>query len=522
MTDNTFDRFVRDKLRDHQSSVPPGLWEKIERKKDKDRKGGFFLPSIALWGVLLFVVAGVGIGYYLSKTDGNSSNNLGQVTETAAAKKGGEVTGVEKNNTPSSSNAGNEDDHTTNTSTGIDTRDNTNNSVTADKNNPDNTRVNIVPRNRKADTDGIAMAPKKKGRGIRNRTPGQTTKNPAKYDSGGNLIGTGSELAAVRKPKTTKRGNNWGSGKDYLFNQDEPQQTITGREDVVLKNHSLLTRGKTAYNLRSLATGLKENLDLSDVKIISIDCPPNGRIRRNDWYLEVYGSPDLVIKSVKSNSNAALVSKKDSTESQQVSYTAGFRISKSIGENLLLKTGLQFSQINERFDLRTENERRIITVVTIRTVQGSTGADSTISDTSTVEQIGYRLQRSYNRYRSIDIPILLSYEFGNENLKFAVNAGAIVNLYSWYSGNTLNDSLGVVSLGSKGTGVYKQNIGVGMYAGFSIIKPVSGKFDLFLEPYFRYNFSNMSRSSGYSQRFNAMGINLGIRYKLKGQRSGEN
>jgi hypothetical protein len=50
MTDNTFDKFVRDKLRDHPSAVPPGLWEKIERKKDKDPKGGFFLPRIACSG----------------------------------------------------------------------------------------------------------------------------------------------------------------------------------------------------------------------------------------------------------------------------------------------------------------------------------------------------------------------------------------------------------------------------------------------------------------------------------------
>jgi hypothetical protein len=150
-------------------------------------------------------------------------------------------------------------------------------------------------------------------------------------------------------------------------------------------------------------------------------------------------------------------------------------------------------------------------------VIGASGADSTISDTSTVEQIGYRLQRTYNRYRSIDIPLLLSYEFGNDNLKFAVNTGAIINLYSWYEGNTINDSLAVVSMSSKGSGVYKQNIGVGLYAGLSVIKPVSKKFDVFLEPYFRYNLSNMSGSAGYSQRFNAMGINLGIRYKLKGR-----
>jgi hypothetical protein len=51
----------------------------------------------------------------------------------------------------------------------------------------------------------------------------------------------------------------------------------------------------------------------------------------------VYGSPDIVMKSVKASGNTTLVSKKDSIESQQVSFTGGFRISKSIGEHLLVR-----------------------------------------------------------------------------------------------------------------------------------------------------------------------------------------
>ena len=132
------------------------------------------------------------------------------------------------------------------------------------------------------------------------------------------------------------------------------------------------------------------------------------------------------------------------------------------------------------------------------------------------------MQRTYNKYRSLDIPLLLSYEFGNEKLKFAINAGAIINLRSWYSGNTLNDSLAVVPIDSKSSGMYKQNIGVGLYAGVSIIKPVTNRFDVFLEPHFRYNFSNMSKTAGYSQRFNAAGLSFGIRYRINRQRSGIN
>jgi hypothetical protein len=518
MTDNTFDKFVRDKLRDHPSAVPTGLWEKIERKKDKGPKGGFFLPRTMLWAGLFVIVAGAGIGYYLSGNN-DSNSNISEVREnTASTNNNGNA------NTPavpSSANAGGQDE---NNGTGDNNITNTNNS-TGTGNNINSDPKAVIPG---AGTDHDADI-------HRNNSDGNNSDVSVKDRSrqSDNVPGNKNGATIAHKegniPVTTVDRQNDRNTGAFISGRKNTRKKTTGIGPLLTvkpadvpattpeENRISFTAGKTAYNLRSLANFGSNNYNLSELKIIGIDCPPRGDERRNDWYLEVYGSPDIVMKSVKASGNTSFVSKKDSTESQQVSFTGGFRISKSIGEHLLVKTGLQYSQINERFDLRTENERRIITVVTIRTVIGPGGADSTISDTSTVEQIGYRLQRTYNRYRSIDIPLLLSYEFGNDNLKFAINTGAIFNLYSWYEGNTINDSLAVVSMSSKGSGVYKQNIGVGLYAGLSVIKPISKKFDVFLEPYFRYNFSNMSRSAGYSQRFNAMGINLGIRYKLKGR-----
>ena len=530
MTDNMFDKFVRDKLADHQSAVPPGLWDKIERKKDKDPKGGFFLPGKALWAGLIIVAAGIGITWYATRNNNIGNYGLATTTEqTAAASNGGNTNTVSEKNNDKGKDA-------VNTITG------TEEIKAADDNNNDNKGSGLNENNSSSAATSSHNAQKSTPSADEDVSTNDVSKKSAAYsnrngDKGKLITETTTILpeenkitlhsnnnASVLMQSTSAKENKTKKKRRPLIEPDRPVNgqdlSPSANEDTYSK--LLLAHGKTAYNLRTFTASSAADYNLSDLKIIGIDCPPNGRIRRNDWYVEVYGSPDIVMKSVKAQGNTSVVSKKDSTESQQLSFTAGFRISKSIGENLLLKTGLQFSQINERFDLRTENERRIITVVTIRTVIGSNGADSTISDTSSFEQIGYRLQRTYNRYRSIDIPILLSYEFGGDNLRFAVTAGPVINLYSWYSGNTINDSLNVVSISSKGPGVYKTNIGFGVFAGFSIMKPVSPKLDVFAEPYFRYNFSNMSRSAGYTQRFNAMGINLGIRYKFKGQRSGMN
>lgn len=490
-----FDKFVRDKLRDHQSPVPQGLWEKIERKKDKRPKAGYWRRPAAWAG--LFLAGSLGVAYLLMQ--GPVKQDVDQADPTAMVNNGSGSGSAADNTAPAANNK------TTTTLSSTNDLNNQGQGITANQPGAEN-----------------SIGGEQHMAGLQ-ANPGLQSSTGLNNGSQGNTPGRTSAITASRFPvKSVFNNSTQPAGLPGNTSQGVNRPSLlpatTPEEQQVEKYR--FSKGNT-YGYSPLL-GLKTNdqLSLASFRIVGIDCPPNGREGRNDWYLEIYGSPDLPMKSVDGSGNAGYLAMKDSTESSLLSYTAGFRISKSIGRNLLIKSGLQYSQINERFSLRTENERRIITVVTIRNVMTPSGGDSTVSDTSTLMQIGYRVQKSFNKYRSLDIPLLLSYEFGNDNLQFAVNAGAIFNLYSWYSGNTLNDSLTVVPIGSKSTGIYKQNIGVGVYAGFSIIKPVSGKLDVFAEPYFRYNLSNMTRNSVYTQRFNAVGLSLGLRYKLNGQRPG--
>jgi hypothetical protein len=277
----------------------------------------------------------------------------------------------------------------------------------------------------------------------------------------------------------------------------------------------------SVFSLKNLSALENKNRKLSDIRLSSVDCPPNGVLGRNDLYIELYGSPDYTMKSTKASSASnSFINKKDSTETQTGGFTAGFRLSKAFSNNMMLKAGLQYSQLNERFDLRTENERKQITVITTRTVIRGPGDTLFISDTTVQDVIGYRVKRTYNTYRNIEIPVLIGYEFGGEKWRYGINAGVIVNLKSWYSGEALDTSFMAASLSSKSVGMKKSSVGLGLYAGFSIIKPIGNKLDVFAEPYFRYNLSQMESSAGYKQRFSAAGLNIGIRYRLKGKGTG--
>jgi opacity protein-like surface antigen len=213
----------------------------------------------------------------------------------------------------------------------------------------------------------------------------------------------------------------------------------------------------------------------------------------------------------------------DSATKMNGGFTFGLRISKTISDNLLIKSGLQYTQRNEQFASKSDSIITTTSVVTVRTiVRGSGLSDTTVRDTATVQQIGYRKRVTNNHYKSLEIPLLLSYENGNDKWHYAINGGIIANLTSWYQGETLDTSFQLVPLGAKNTnGFYKSNLNLSLYAGVSIIRNISNRLDIFAEPYFRYGISNTNTSTaGYSQRFNATGLTLGIRYKLNNKGSG--
>jgi len=269
-------------------------------------------------------------------------------------------------------------------------------------------------------------------------------------------------------------------------------------------------------NLQSL-TSLSSLMNNKATGVNIIGCP-NGSYA--DWFIEVYASTDYTMKSVLSYGlSQTFLQRKDSSEKMLMGFTAGLRLTKRINDRLILKTGLQYAQINEQFALRTENERKTTTVIVSRTISRAQG-DTTISDTTSVTEIGYRVQKNINHYRRIELPLSIGYEFGRDGDKWrlGLNGGAIINLSSWYEGQTIDTSNNVISISNKDAGVYKKSAGIALFAGASITRKINDNLDVFAEPYFRYDLSGMASSVGYTQKFHTAGIAIGARIKLNNRR----
>jgi hypothetical protein len=239
------------------------------------------------------------------------------------------------------------------------------------------------------------------------------------------------------------------------------------------------------------------------------DCPSFEKdASGNKEYLEFYLGPDYAIRSLHDTGNSAYLQKRKESTKFQSAFSAGVRYTKVFNNSMSVRGGVNYSQINEKFTFKQGN---LIQVTYIINANGDTIGSYTTT--------GTRYKTTINRYRSIDIPIVVGYEVGNGKWHANINAGAVVNIYSWQKGDVLDTAGRPVSITTgKNSSPYqfKTNAGVGFIGAVSVYYKLTDKLHLMAEPYFRYNFSPMNKETiTLKQKYQTVGLRLGVRFDLK-------
>lgn len=313
-------------------------------------------------------------------------------------------------------------------------------------------------------------------------------------------------------------------------NEENPFSIANGNLMSQRKGNALTTLGyslpRLSGGMNPLFTGKQGASELRNKLLSNIilpDCPSvEDNAAGNKKYIDVYFGPDFGMRNFGSFSSDSttrnyLQKRKESTRFASA-FSAGIRYTKVFNNGMSLRSGLNYSQINEKFQYLNPRDIRYILVITPRDII-SGGNVVTVYDTVRYTQTGTREKTTYNRYRSIDIPLQLGYEFGNGRLHTNISAGAIVNLYSWHKGDVLDSAYQPVSITTgKGSSAYgfKTNIGVGFLGSVSLYYKLTSRMHLLAEPYFRYNLQPMTRDNqNITQKYSTLGLRLGVRWDLK-------
>jgi hypothetical protein len=471
MTDKKFDNLFKESFSGYSPDVPSYIWDNIAAEKKKKRPAAFWLnkkTALLLFGTLLLLVSAG--SYYIFYKKENSEGiiaheNNGSRQETVSTIPAAVIQPENKAGTASSK------------STKI-VSEKTGNNATAGS----------------ETTDHFGITP----------------------------LSSSTNSLLTKEIKTRKNNNAAFSSRNRPFPVKRMQlQKVTsvdtyepmiGEEDGYNGNANTEILLLTVDGFRDLIKHTTESkLSKSSLKPftpavkVSEECPG---APSNKYYIDAYISPDYAIKKYSDTGISTLVAKRKESLRFHSAFSAGLRYTRVFNNGMSVRTGFNFSQINEKFSYAQEN---VVQIVYVINNQGDT--------TDSYYVRGTRYKNSYNNYRTIDVPLVLGYELGNEKLRANINAGAVINIYSWQNGQTLDNDGNLVSIttGKQNNPYqYKTNVGIGFTAGASLYYKLNNRLYAMAEPYFRYNFSPMNKEAvSIQERFTTIGLRLGIRVDIK-------
>jgi len=503
MQNAPLDEHVKKRLGDYEPEVPPHIWENIMARKDKKRPFGLWLSLFQhkqrlLVAVLALVISGACITLFLYNKQSTKNISSIQLNDKSSAQQNAEekVNSIEQirvNNLPDKPNS---------------TADNIDVSNT-DETPKEHLKDAVVPATTETVKSTVSVPAqdlsKKKTTKLVALTKGENKNN---QDTENEIINDRDDKKANHRNKLTRKAN---SSNAVSVISSESETDISLEDELPVSK--LNPAGKDLYLDRlilSLQSMYPEKSFLGTIKkpnipTVSIPCPESERdAAANKRYFEIYGGPDYAIRSFDDTANSAYMQKRKESTRFASAFSAGIRYTRVFNNAMSFRTGINFSQVNEKFTFVQGN---IIQVVYVTDANGDT--------TGSYATTATRYKTTFNKYRTIDIPLLIGYEMGNGRFHTNLSAGVIVNVYSWQKGDVLDTAYKPISISTGGNASpyqFKTNMGIGLMGSASVYYKLNKRLHLLAEPYIRYNMSAANKADiTLKQKFTTIGLRLGLR-----------
>jgi hypothetical protein len=225
------------------------------------------------------------------------------------------------------------------------------------------------------------------------------------------------------------------------------------------------------------------------------------------WLIDAYAGPSLAQRSLTSRlEDRPYLNQRLSTESQQLAMNGGIRASLMFNRNLLVRTGLHYNQITEVFEYIDPAYVKYHIVATV--VNGMTKID-----TVGVEY-GEHYQKVYNRYTTLDVPLMVGVEMRRGRSGVSINAGASFNIWFRKSGAIIDPASSKPARfdadGALEDKVFRQGTGVSACASIQWYYHLGPHLRVFAEPSFRQVLRPVSlKSHPVEHRYSIIGLKLG-------------
>jgi len=462
------DQLIRDKMKDWSSPVSDSVWNNIQTENEKRRGFWFWFANpknrLSMFGTLILVSTGIGI--YLAAYTKQTKTDQNLFSNKIASEKLSSFSG---NINSKSLSASTTNSHFSNPTT----QTNSTNQTSRKKINATST---FVDESNELFLEEIKKSPSPSYASNEKQSEDVFKKNKTKGFT-------------EKKSKTTIK-----AGEEGQITDDVEDESITLNNEI------------QKADLISTSNVISLKLIPKTFPVLKIPCPQGEKYPRIQ-YLESYAGGDLTLRQFTDTANSAYLKLRESSTSTSLAYNLGLRYVRVFRNNWLIRAGLHYGQINEKFSYKQGNVIQTIFIV-------NNNGDTTGSYQSTYT----RFKTTYNRYRTFDLPISVGHQYKLNQWNIQLDAGAVINLTSFNSGEVLNAQQQPVTIHSDGTSnpyQLKRNIGVGFIGSIGAYYPMNDQWSLFAESNVRYNPTSMTQAGlSLKQKFHTGGIRLGFRFNL--------
>lgn len=234
------------------------------------------------------------------------------------------------------------------------------------------------------------------------------------------------------------------------------------------------------------------------------------------YFLELHASPDVAFRQISpagdSPEQVAFAQKRDQTERPFYNYSFGARLAASTRFGLVLRTGFDYAQINERLRYITETEERF-TIINIIGPGGNVIGVDTVYETIVHEHT------AQNSYRTLSIPVLAGYELPVKRWLFTAQGGVLFNLLFAQQGSMYlpgsDMPVRFSTIEQEGRSVFKSRLGLGWYASLGAAYKIRHNMYLTAEPHLRAFPGSVTQPSfDTKQTYLSGGLALGLKVQL--------
>ena len=229
--------------------------------------------------------------------------------------------------------------------------------------------------------------------------------------------------------------------------------------------------------------------------------------------------PALAIKRLRERDGATapvgLLNNRKSTEHTMESYTVSMFYTAAVRQGLMLKTGLNYRQSNEKFHLgyHKQEVEQINGVLTVTVNNAGTPIGQTTGLKDVIKTTEYS-NTAYNHYRFVNLPLGIGYRHTGRKNHWELSGGVDLNLFFRAAG-TMYNRYNVLSTFGHGTpsyeNVFRKSTGLGLWAGYAYDWRITDQLRWQLSANAQMPLHSVS-SADYAlvQRYFNVGIQVGV------------